>query len=156
MSGEVFKNRIRLRVNGLLKTDEAVLMVQLKSPISGEMIWMPPGGGLKFGESMKAGLHREFFEETGLEIEAGALAFVNELVKPPFHAVECYFWVHKTGGSLRLGTDPELTDNGQLLQDLKWLPVGELNEFHVVPEVLTELIPEPAPPLPFHTEPENS
>jgi 8-oxo-dGTP diphosphatase len=152
---DVFKNRIRLRVNGLLKTGEALLMVQLKSPVTGKLIWMPPGGGLEFGESMKAGLQREFFEETGLKIEPGALAFVNELVQTPFHAVECYFWGQKAGGSLQLGTDPELAENDQLLQDLQWIPIDRLNEYPVVPEILPGFIRNSSsqkPSLPFDTK----
>lgn len=154
MQGDVFKNKIRLRVNGILKIDEALLMVQLKSPVSNELIWMPPGGGLKFGESMKAGLKREFLEETGLKIEPTDLTFVNELVKLPYHTIECYFWVQKTGGSLHLGADPELSEKDQLLKDLQWIPVDRLNEFHVIPETLPALVQELSShkeSLPFYT-----
>lgn len=158
MQGDVFKNKIRLRVNGILKMDGALLMVQLNSPVSNELIWMPPGGGLKFGETMKAGLKREFFEETGLKIAPESLAFVNELVEPPYHAVECYFWVQKTGGSLHLGADPELAEKEQLLNDLKWIPVSRLTRFNVVPEVLSTFVQETPPQksLPFHPEIQRS
>src|SRR5699024_7845294 len=106
---------------------EAVLLIQLKSPVSGELIWMPPGGGIEFGELMKAGLKREFLEETGLEIEPQNFVFVNELVNPPFHAVECYFRVRKTGGNLKMGTDPELSEKGQVLKDLQWILIEKLD-----------------------------
>ncbi len=155
MQGETFKNRIRLRVNGLLEVDESLLMVQLKSPVSDDLIWMPPGGGLEFGETMKSGLKREFFEETGLKIKPGALAFINELVEPPFHAVECYFWVQQTGGNPQLGADPELSKKDQLLNDLQWISVSKLNELNVAPEALSELIQKSSPEkqsIPLNTE----
>ena len=140
MPAEVFKNHIRIRVNGILKQEDTVLLVQLKSPVTEELVWMPPGGGLQFGEEMKVALQREFNEECGLEIEVGNLAFINELVKPPFHAVECYFWVEKTGGELRRGSDPELGQDEQLLKDLKWIKVEELSALNTVPNDLAEII----------------
>lgn len=140
MDERIFENKIRLRVNGILEKDESVLFVQLKSPVAGELIWMPPGGGVQFGEAMKAGLKREFLEETGLDIEPQNLAFVNELVNPPFHAVECYFWVQQTGGKLGLGTDPELPKKRQMLQDLQWIPIKRLDDYRIVPETLLELL----------------
>jgi 8-oxo-dGTP diphosphatase len=150
-----FKNKIRLRVNGLLKMDESLLMVQIKSPVNNELVWMPPGGGLEFGESMKTGLKREFFEETGLQIKPGTLAFMNELVEPPFHAVECYFWVKQTGGGLQLGTDPELSKKDQLLQDVRWIPIAQLEEFYVIPEKLSTFVQKSSSKkrsIPIYTE----
>lgn len=126
-----------MRVNGILIQDEALLLVQLKSPVNDELVWMPPGGGLEFGESMEACLKREFKEESGLDIEMGSLGFVNELVSPPFHAVECYFNVKRTGGDLRLGNDPELEKNNQLLKDLQWVALQNLSEKKVVPKQLS-------------------
>jgi 8-oxo-dGTP diphosphatase len=140
MLDDVFKNRIRLRVNGILQEDESVLLIQLRSPVNDVLIWMPPGGGLQFGETMEAGLQREFLEEAGLNIEVGTLALVNELVKPPFHAVELYFFVQKMGGALQMGADPELPDDEQLLKDLQWMSVDRLNEMHIVPEQLLSLL----------------
>jgi 8-oxo-dGTP diphosphatase len=136
MPDDTFKNRIRLRVNGIFQEAASILLVQLRSPVNDALIWMPPGGGLQFGETMKEGLQREFLEETGLEIEVGELAFINELVEPPFHAVECYFFVQRTGGALLMGADPELPDDEQLLKDLQWVPVDKLDRIHLVPEQL--------------------
>lgn len=135
-----FKNETRIRVNGILNRDEAVLLVQLESPVTNELVWMPPGGGLQFGESMKRCLQREFREETGLEIKVGPLCFVNELVKPPFHAVECYFFVKQKGGELHLGSDPELSEDDQLLKDLQWISVNKLVNKNVIPRNLKSLV----------------
>jgi len=136
MPVDVFKNNIRMRASGILKKDDSVLLVQLKSPVSNELVWMPPGGGIEFGESMTQCLEREFAEETGLEIKMGPLLFVNEMVKPPFHAVECYFSVEETGGTLTLGTDPELYEANQLLKDVQWISIDSLDEINVEPKQL--------------------
>lgn len=130
---EVYKNKVRIRVNGILQDDDTILLVQLESPVTGELVWMPPGGGLEFGESMEGCLEREFREETGLQIRVDSLAFINEMIEPPFHAVEFYFLVHRIGGEVRMGTDPELPGDAQLINDLRWVPSGELQELHVAP-----------------------
>ncbi len=136
MPGEVFKNKIRIRVNGILQYDHSILLVQLQSPVTEELVWMPPGGGLEFGESLADCLQREFREETGLQIRVGSLAFVNEMIKPPFHAIEFYISVHEAGGDVRLGTDPELPEDAQLLKDLRWVSAEELRDLNVVPDQL--------------------
>jgi|AntRauTorcE11898_2_1112593.scaffolds.fasta_scaffold09493_2 8-oxo-dGTP diphosphatase len=138
MSGDIYKNKTRIRVNGLLIEGESILLVQIKSPVNNELVWMPPGGGLQFGESMNDCLCREFKEETGLEISLGSLVAVNELVKPPFHAVECYFEVHKKGGKLSLGNDPEHAEDEQVLRDLKWISFDQLDEMNIAPQQLQE------------------
>lgn len=140
MSGDIYKNKTRIRVNGLLIDDESILLAQIKSPVNDSLVWMPPGGGLHFGESMKECLKREFKEETGLEINVNSLIAVNELVKPPFHAVEFYFAVKKMGGYLQLGNDPEHNENEQILKDVKWILLEELEAMNIAPEPLLQWI----------------
>lgn len=140
MPGQHYKNRTRIRVNGLLVEDQSILLVQIKSPVNDGLVWMPPGGGLQFGESMKDCLRREFREETGLEISVGSLIAVNELVKPPFHAVEFYFTVEKNSGNLSLGNDPEHGPNEQILKDVQWIQIGELSGMNVAPGQLPEWV----------------
>lgn len=140
MSGDIYKNRTRIRVNGLLIEDDAILLAQIKSPVTNQLIWMPPGGGLQLSEEIAACLRREFEEETGLHITRGPLIAINELVKPPFHAVELYFKVQKSGGELTLGGDPEHADDEQLIKDLRWIPLDELKDLATAPECLPEWI----------------
>lgn len=140
MVSHLYQNKIRVRANGLLVKDNAVLLVQLYSPVTEELIWTPPGGGLEFGETLEACLRREFIEETGLEVEVNGLVFVNELVKPPFHAVEFYFGVSQTGGVLKLGTDPEHQGEEQYLQDVKWIELDTLDQVNLAPSGLAETL----------------
>jgi 8-oxo-dGTP diphosphatase len=140
MSGDIYKNKTRIRVNGLLIEGESILLVQIKSPVNNELVWMPPGGGLQFGESMIDCLCREFNEETGLKISIGSLVALNELVTPPFHAVECYFMVKKESGTMQLGQDPEHKKDEQVLRDLQWIPLKALNKMSTAPKSLEEWI----------------
>ena len=111
-------------------------MVQVHSPVTNELVWMPPGGGLEFGETLEVCLEREFREETGARIEVGEFLFLNELIEDPYHAVELFYRVRQTGGEVRLGSDPEHYSHSQLLKAVEWKPVAELLSLEVSPENL--------------------
>lgn len=137
---QTFANKLRVRVCGVLIQDSEILLAQIHSPISDKLIWMPPGGGLTFGESMKDCLRREFKEETNLSVEVHELVHVNELLHKPYHAIECFFEVKKTSGAEKLGKDPELSWDRQLLRDLKWMPIKELSNIEFAPAGLLEKV----------------
>ncbi|NGP89329.1 NUDIX domain-containing protein [Fodinibius halophilus] len=133
-----FSHQLRTRVCGLLVQPDAILLIQLHSPVTDKLLWMPPGGGIEFGETMEECLKREFHEETNLEIEVGELVHINELVSPPFHALEFYFEVSKKRGQKELGSDPELGSDKQLLKDLRWIPFSELDRIPWAPQSLED------------------
>lgn len=137
---QVFANKLRVRVGGVLIQDDKVLLAQLHSPITNKLVWMPPGGGLTFGESMKDCLKREFKEETNLTIEVQELIHVNEFLKKSYHAVECFFEVNKVAGDEKLGKDPELSWDRQMLHDLQWVAANTLSEIDFAPSSLKEKI----------------
>jgi len=62
---------VRVRVNGILVKDDALLLVQLKSPLEDQLIWMPPGGGVRFGESLESAAKREIAEEIAENVREG-------------------------------------------------------------------------------------
>lgn len=140
MASYLYRDKIRVRTNGLLVKDNAVLLVQLHSPVTDELIWTPPGGGLEFGETLEACLKREFREETGLDVEVHELTFINELVEPPFHAIEFYFIVSHSGGTLKLGIDPEQHVNEQFLQDVQWVKFDKINRINLAPPRLEDVL----------------
>ncbi|MGM0945320.1 MAG: NUDIX domain-containing protein [Bacteroidota bacterium] len=120
-----FGNRLRTRVNGVLIEDEKILMINHQMSDQQDF-WSVPGGGMKYGSSAHANLQREYLEETGLEVEVGDFLFVHEFLEPPLHAVELFFEVKLKGGSLHLGTDPELEKENQILKELTWMSLEEL------------------------------
>ena len=135
-SQPTFRGKTRVRVCGLLVEDASILLAQIHSPITKSLVWIPPGGGLQFGETMKECLIREFQEETNLQIDVRSLIHINELVADPYHALEFYFEVAKTGGELALGSDPEMSEDKQLLKGLKWMSVPELPKIDFSPKSL--------------------
>jgi len=120
-----FGNRLRTRVNGLLIQDDKLLMIKHRMGENSHF-WNVPGGGMNYGQNARDNLRREFLEETGLRIEVGPYLFVHELLAPPLHAVELFFEVSQVGGELLLGKDPELGDEQQLIEEIRFLNLDEI------------------------------
>jgi 8-oxo-dGTP diphosphatase len=84
----------RSAVRALILHEDRVLLV---NAFAGQKsnLWCAPGGGVIAGHSLPQNLMREVFEETGLTIEVGAPALVNEFHDPTsgFHQVEVFFVV---------------------------------------------------------------
>jgi len=139
-----YSHTLRVRVSGILIEDDRVLLVNLHSPTRNEPIWMPPGGGLTFGESLKEGVKREFLEETGLQVEPEQLLYVTEFIRLPIHALEYYWKCRLVGGTLQLGTDPERSQEDQLLRSLAFMDLQSLSQYPVYPEFLRDRLAEDA------------
>ena len=130
------RNKVRVRVNGLLVEEDSLLMVQLLSPVAGELIWMPPGGGLRFGESLTDALRREIREETGIETDPGPLWYMHEVITDDIHAIEFYFLCRRLGGVMRKGSDPEYSPNDQIIRDVAFLRFEDLVRSDIHPAYL--------------------
>ena len=128
---QFYGNRVRLRVCGIYIEDDKLLLVNHSLYGSETQFWSPPGGGVDFGESAMDALKREFREETGLLVEVGEMLFVNELILPPLHAVEIFFYVEVVSGVLAKGFDPEFTEETQILQEVRFM---SMNEIKVLPD----------------------
>ena len=133
---ESYTNRLRIRSCGLLVKDEKLLLVELLSPVTNKWTWIPPGGGVQFGESIEEALIREFEEETGLEISVEKRVHINQVIQPSIHAIEFYFLVNEEGGSLNLGTDPELGSEQQILRNIGFYSRQEIAEMNTAPDFI--------------------
>ena len=121
-----FGHHLRIRVNGVLIEGNKILLVKHKMSTNRDF-WSTPGGGMQLGSSVQENLVREFLEETGLKIIVGDFLFVHEYLDPPLHAIECFFQVKRISGTATLGEDPELASADQILADISWMTVKELN-----------------------------
>ncbi|MCS6795148.1 MAG: NUDIX hydrolase [Raineya sp.] len=115
---DVFGNRLRVRVCGVLVQENRILLIKHTNLGEAGYLWSPPGGGLHFGESITECLQREFLEETGLAIKIKDFLFVYEFLQKPLHAIELFFSVEQVGGTLKLGSDPEMCQEKQILQQI--------------------------------------
>jgi len=136
-----FHGKLRVRANGVLIRDEKVLLVKINSPTTNEPFWMPPGGGVDYGEHLRFAVEREMLEETGLIVKADNLLLISEYLKKPWHAVEFYF--HCTEEKVKtavLGTDPELLPDHQMLEEIAWFGAEELEKVVHKPDNLCEIM----------------
>jgi ADP-ribose pyrophosphatase YjhB (NUDIX family) len=119
-----YTHRLRVRVSGLCCRGDELLLVRLRGVGDRPYLWLPPGGGVQFGEPLATALEREMGEETGLAVSVGPLRFAGEFVAPPLHAVEFFFAVEATGGQLATGHDPEVAV--QQIEEVAFVPFADL------------------------------
>jgi 8-oxo-dGTP diphosphatase len=105
-----------------------VLLVNHHSLNANGDFWGPPGGGMDFGHSAEENLIREFFEETGLNIEIEKFLFVHEYLSPPLHAIELIFKVKRKQGILKIGYDPEMGQDEQIIKNVRFVSFKEIVE----------------------------
>lgn len=104
-----------------------VLLVQQNMPEDGGRKWAVPAGGAEPGESLRASCEREFFEETGLVVEAKEELIVkkgqyeNSAIAFEVH----YFRVEVTGGEITR------EDPFGLILDVAWKPISELADLNM-------------------------
>jgi len=100
-------------------------------------VWMVPGGGIEEGESSAQAAVREVWEETGLEVEITGLVWHVEEVSERGQRFVNFFRARVTGGELKLGRDPELTESGQVLADIRFMHREEVADLeNLYPEFL--------------------
>lgn len=131
MSKEAIKrlygNKFRTRACGICLSGSDILLVRHKALTSIGYFFSPPGGGMHYGEEATHCLKREFLEESGLEIEVVRFLFVHEFLSPPLHAIELFFEVRPTGGSLKVGFDPEMEQHEQIIESVDYLSPAEVD-----------------------------
>ena len=123
----IYGNRLRIRVCGICIINKKILLLKHFFGKKSHYSWLPPGGGVEYGESVIEALKREFLEETGLIVLVGKLMFVNEFISNPYHAVELIFSVTKKGGKLFKGFDPESLRKQQIIKEIRFLSFSEIN-----------------------------
>jgi 8-oxo-dGTP diphosphatase len=122
----LYGNRIRVRACGICIQEDKILLIRHSGVGEKGSLWVPPGGGVNFGESAEKALVREYKEETGLDINVKEFLFVNEYIVAPLHAVELFFNIEVTGGKMEKGIDPEMGADKQLIQELKYWNFKEI------------------------------
>jgi 8-oxo-dGTP diphosphatase len=119
-------------VGAVVVDEDRVLLVRRgHEPLKGE--WSVPGGAVEVGETLEAAVAREVREETGLDVEVGALVDVLDRIRPAadgrtlYHYVLIDFACRPTGGLLRCGTDAI---------DAAWVRVADLAEYRLAAATL--------------------
>jgi ADP-ribose pyrophosphatase YjhB (NUDIX family)/ketosteroid isomerase-like protein len=114
-------------VGGVIVDDQRVVLIKRKyEPLAGQ--WSLPGGTLELGESLEAGVAREVFEETGLDVVVGPVVEVFDRIlldaasRVQYHFVLVDYLCRPVGGTLRAGSD---------VDDAVWAIVGDLARYQI-------------------------
>ncbi len=124
----VYGNKVRIRVCGILVRKSKILLLKHSGIGESGFMWIPPGGGVQFGESLHLALKREFREEIGIDIEVGNLVSIHEYIGDSLHAIEFFFEVHSLDEDLKIGYDPET--NFQIINDSAWFSYSQLKKIN--------------------------
>jgi ADP-ribose pyrophosphatase YjhB (NUDIX family) len=115
-----------VRVSAVLRWDDQILLCRHEKP--GKEYWLLPGGGVSAGESLVDALHRELFEEIGIDEELpveGPVAIVDSIApkKSPStkHVVQIIFAGDLTGRSLEAARSEDAAVRGHRLFTLEEL-----------------------------------
>lgn len=109
--------------------DKVLLIQRAQEP--GKGTWGLPGGLVELGETVTQALRREVAEETGLDVEVGAIVGVFELItrneqgRVRFHYIVLDFLAQVQGGVLRPDTD---------VSDTRWVDLDDLAAYRLRPE----------------------
>jgi 8-oxo-dGTP diphosphatase len=131
-----------ISVRTLVFRDGQVLLVGHRSPKTGRVWWMAPGGIVQQRETVMEAAAREVKEETGLDVAIERLVYWLEWVHEKSYCLELYFLGEVTCGALIVGTDPEFAEGQQLIFDARFFDLDELPNYPVHPKVFKTMLPE--------------
>jgi ADP-ribose pyrophosphatase YjhB (NUDIX family) len=104
----------------VLRWDDQILLCRHEKP--GKEYWLLPGGGVNGGESLVEALHRELFEEIGIDEEIpveGPVAVVDSIAPKQSayqkHVVQIIFAGDLTGRSLEAARSEDAAVRGHRL-----------------------------------------
>lgn len=108
--------RVTVGVGAVIWNDQGEVLLVNRANTPRQHEWSLPGGRVEFGETIKAALVREIWEETGLAIEITGLLDVTELIDEA-HYVLVDFTARALPGKPVAGSDA---------RDARWFSPSEI------------------------------
>ncbi|KRF06778.1 hypothetical protein ASG89_18135 [Paenibacillus sp. Soil766] len=122
---------IRPRVCAAIIKDERILMVLQEH--GDRSFWTLPGGAVEEGETLEAAVLREVNEEVNLNGKVERLLFEDTYTYGPDY---CFLVNVDDEEEAKLGFDPELPRNEQVLKDVSWFSLIEKKDDKQVKRVI--------------------
>jgi 8-oxo-dGTP diphosphatase len=126
-----FPERPVVSVGAVVVNGDRVLLIKRgQPPLQGQ--WSLPGGVVEIGETLREAVVREVREETGLEVEAGAVIEVLDRVqraddgRVEYHYVIIDYRCLVRGGIMACASDAEAAE---------WVAAAEVSGYGVTPAV---------------------
>ncbi|MBL4937752.1 NUDIX domain-containing protein [Clostridium sp. YIM B02515] len=127
------KGTFNYRVGAIIIRDKKILMIKNDSA----PYYYSVGGRVKLNETSEEAVVRETFEETGIKFEIDRLAFIHEhffreeITREHYHEI-AFFYLMKENNNENF-VCKSYGDQGAK-EHLHWLPIENLEQFHVFPE----------------------
>ncbi|MEE8376541.1 MAG: NUDIX hydrolase [Acidimicrobiia bacterium] len=126
-------NEVPLIGVGVVIIEKRHLLLIKRGNEPGKGLWAVPGGKVHIGETLKAAARREAFEETGLDVDVGEVAWVGEHITDTRHIVLIDFYATATGGYLAASDDAD---------EAEWVELDMVDSYPLTPtmhDLLEEL-----------------
>ena len=109
----------------VLDRDQRILMVRQHH--QERTVWTVPGGAIEPGETSLDAAIREVKEETGLDVVIDRMIWhVEQIIPGKEPRFVNIFLATAQGGSLAMGTDPERSEDGQVIEEVRYMSREEL------------------------------
>ena len=113
----------------IVRDDGGRLLLVRRGRPPAEGLWSVPGGRIEPGETAAAAAMREVREETGLDVEVGAVLITAVIADGAYRVQD--FAARVVGGELRAGDDAS---------EVRWVTDAELDELELSPGLREELL----------------
>ena len=129
----------RIRAAALVVEDGRLLLIRSRLPQTGDICWVPPGGGVVGEESVFECARRETFEEAGISIELGRVVYWGQFIDEHFgvHNLEMFIQCNAYSGELSIANNVGQPDEMDVLE-ARFLSRREMEDETVYPDLLKD------------------
>ena len=119
-------------------------LLTIKKQQNNDTYYVIPGGGQEHGENLHEAVIRECKEELGADVEVGELLFVREYIGKNHQFAEKHALAHQTEFMFLCKIKQQAFQEGTNLDEhqigTEWLPIRELLNYNLYPQVLRSQI----------------
>lgn len=127
----------RISCGALVMRDGAILLVHHRRQGQHDF-WVAPGGGVEGSEELARAAERETFEETGLQVMATRLAYIDEGWNEATRVLKFWFLADYMSGEINVSANPA---GDESITEAGWFALDALPSGHVFPEPLLTRFP---------------
>lgn len=127
----------RISCGALVLRDAKILLVRHHRPGEHDF-WAAPGGGVEGNEELARAAEREIFEETGINVVATRLAYIDEGWSADLRMLKFWFMADYVSGEIDISANPA---DSESIVEAGWFALDALPQGHVFPEPLRTRFP---------------